>query len=217
MAAPHKPKHFGLVLVNSNQEIYLIQQENSIHYTLPSRSKSGKQSEKVAALSNITSTTSTLNPNDIEIDKQFRFEQSNEDQMLIYFFGRLKLNNSASINGRGTKWVSPKDLNNSIRNAQLSEAIVKQINLSSANQTNNSDNNNNNNNATTNKDDTPISTQHEDSGRNISALDLKKFVVHCKKSPYDVYIGRPNPTIPKHKTYNFKWGNPFKIGPDSDR
>lgn len=25
-----------------------------------------------------------------------------------------------------------------------------------------------------------------------------KFVVHCKKEPYDVYIGRPS-----------KWGNPF--------
>lgn len=31
-------------------------------------------------------------------------------------------------------------------------------------------------------------------------------VVHCKKEPYDVYIGRPGP-----------WGNPFKIGPDGDR
>lgn len=26
-------------------------------------------------------------------------------------------------------------------------------------------------------------------------------VVHCKKEPYDVYIGRPS-----------KWGNPFSIG-----
>ncbi len=31
-------------------------------------------------------------------------------------------------------------------------------------------------------------------------------VVHCKKEPYDVYIGRPGP-----------WGNPFKIGVDGDR
>jgi hypothetical protein len=31
-------------------------------------------------------------------------------------------------------------------------------------------------------------------------------VVHCKRSPYDVYIGRPS-----------KWGNPFRIGPDGDR
>lgn len=28
-------------------------------------------------------------------------------------------------------------------------------------------------------------------------------VVHCKKEPYDVYIGRPS-----------KWGNPFKEGRD---
>lgn len=31
-------------------------------------------------------------------------------------------------------------------------------------------------------------------------------VVHCKKSPYDVYIGRPS-----------DWGNPFVIGKDGDR
>jgi Domain of unknown function (DUF4326) len=31
-------------------------------------------------------------------------------------------------------------------------------------------------------------------------------VVHCKKSPYDVYIGQPG-----------QWGNPFATGPDCDR
>lgn len=31
-------------------------------------------------------------------------------------------------------------------------------------------------------------------------------VVHCKKEPYDVYIGRPS-----------KWGNPFIIGKDGNR
>jgi len=31
-------------------------------------------------------------------------------------------------------------------------------------------------------------------------------VVHCKKEPYDVYIGRPS-----------KWGNPFVIGEDGSR
>jgi len=30
---------------------------------------------------------------------------------------------------------------------------------------------------------------------------LSMKVVHCKKEPYDVYIGRPS-----------KWGNPFEIG-----
>lgn len=34
----------------------------------------------------------------------------------------------------------------------------------------------------------------------------KKYVVHCKKSSYNVYIGRPS-----------KWGNPFSIGKDGDR
>lgn len=31
-------------------------------------------------------------------------------------------------------------------------------------------------------------------------------VVHCKRSRYDVYIGRPS-----------KWGNPFEIGRDGTR
>lgn len=31
-------------------------------------------------------------------------------------------------------------------------------------------------------------------------------VVHCKRTPHDVYIGRPS-----------KWGNPFEIGRDGTR
>jgi hypothetical protein len=31
-------------------------------------------------------------------------------------------------------------------------------------------------------------------------------VVHCRREPYDIYIGRPGP-----------WGNPFRIGPDGTR
>ena len=33
-----------------------------------------------------------------------------------------------------------------------------------------------------------------------------KLVVHCKKEPYDIYVGRPS-----------KWGNPFRIGKDGTR
>ena len=33
-----------------------------------------------------------------------------------------------------------------------------------------------------------------------------KRIVHCKKSSYDVYIGRPS-----------KWGNPYVIGKDGTR
>jgi len=33
-----------------------------------------------------------------------------------------------------------------------------------------------------------------------------RLVVHCKRSAYDVYIGRPG-----------KWGNPFAIGRDGTR
>ena len=32
------------------------------------------------------------------------------------------------------------------------------------------------------------------------------MTVHCKREPFDVYIGRPS-----------KWGNPFSIGKDGDR
>jgi len=33
-----------------------------------------------------------------------------------------------------------------------------------------------------------------------------QYVVHCKRSAHDVYIGRPS-----------KWGNPFVIGKDGSR
>ena len=33
-----------------------------------------------------------------------------------------------------------------------------------------------------------------------------QLVVHCKRAPHDVYIGRPS-----------KWGNPFVIGRDGTR
>ena len=49
-----------------------------------------------------------------------------------------------------------------------------------------------------------------------SAVDTRKFVVHCKKSKYDVYIGRPNPTIPLSNK-DCAWGNPFKIGEHGTR
>lgn len=35
---------------------------------------------------------------------------------------------------------------------------------------------------------------------------MNALVVHCKRDPYDIYIGRPS-----------KWGNPFVIGKDGDR
>lgn len=35
---------------------------------------------------------------------------------------------------------------------------------------------------------------------------MKLMVVHCKKSNYDVYIGRPS-----------IWGNPYEIGKDGTR
>lgn len=37
-------------------------------------------------------------------------------------------------------------------------------------------------------------------------------VVHCKREPYDVYIGRDMPGLPASK-----WENPFKIGYDGSR
>lgn len=35
---------------------------------------------------------------------------------------------------------------------------------------------------------------------------MSKWVVHCKKAQFDVYVGRPG-----------KWGNPFSIGRDGTR
>jgi len=37
-------------------------------------------------------------------------------------------------------------------------------------------------------------------------------IVHCKKSPYDIYIGRANKDLPKSK-----WANPWVIGRDGTR
>jgi hypothetical protein len=36
--------------------------------------------------------------------------------------------------------------------------------------------------------------------------DYKKFVVHCKKTKYDIFVGRPS-----------IWGNPYVIGKDGSR
>jgi hypothetical protein len=35
---------------------------------------------------------------------------------------------------------------------------------------------------------------------------MDRYVVHCKREPFDVYIGRPS-----------EWGNPFTIGKDGTR
>jgi hypothetical protein len=37
-------------------------------------------------------------------------------------------------------------------------------------------------------------------------------VVHCRKEPYDIYIGRKNGDLPQSK-----WANPFVIGKDCKR
>lgn len=45
-----------------------------------------------------------------------------------------------------------------------------------------------------------------------------KFVVHCRKWPYDVYIGRPSPSIHrKIRGSDGRWGNPFVVGKDGTR
>ena len=46
-------------------------------------------------------------------------------------------------------------------------------------------------------------------------LGSQGLVVHCKKSEYDVYIGRPNRAI--KGSQESPWGNPFKIGRDGSR
>ena len=39
------------------------------------------------------------------------------------------------------------------------------------------------------------------------------LVVHCRKSPFDVYVGRPNPRL----KLKGDWGNPFKLAHEAER
>jgi hypothetical protein len=43
---------------------------------------------------------------------------------------------------------------------------------------------------------------------------MSRWVVHCKKEPYDVYIGR---AVPRGGFKASIWGNPFKLGKDGRR
>lgn len=43
----------------------------------------------------------------------------------------------------------------------------------------------------------------------------RRFVVHCKRAPYDVYVGRGRD--PSTGASNAGWGNRFVIGRDGDR
>jgi hypothetical protein len=42
----------------------------------------------------------------------------------------------------------------------------------------------------------------------------KTRVVHCRRAPFDVYIGRDMPSLGLHDQ---GWGNPFRLGPGMDR
>ena len=43
---------------------------------------------------------------------------------------------------------------------------------------------------------------------------MARLVVHCRKEPYDVYIGR---AVPRAGLKASVWGNPFVIGKDGTR
>ena len=43
---------------------------------------------------------------------------------------------------------------------------------------------------------------------------MSKWVVHCKKEPFDVYIGRKTNQYPEE---GGRWGNPFVIGEEGNR
>ena len=43
---------------------------------------------------------------------------------------------------------------------------------------------------------------------------MARWVVHCKKEKYDVYIGR---AVPRAGLKASEWGNPFVIGKDGTR
>jgi hypothetical protein len=46
----------------------------------------------------------------------------------------------------------------------------------------------------------------QDNKESFMASTRTTKVVHCKRAPFDIYIGRPS-----------KWGNPFVIGRDGNR
>ena len=47
---------------------------------------------------------------------------------------------------------------------------------------------------------------------NTNFLGMTGKVVHCRKEPYDIYIGRKNGDLPQSK-----WANPFVVGKDCKR
>jgi len=67
-------------------------------------------------------------------------------------------------------------------------------------------NNNNNNNTTT----TTTRRNNGNHNEKETSHHFKHLVVHCRKSKYDVYIGRKSAGAPKDCT-NFEWGNPFSV------
>lgn len=54
----------------------------------------------------------------------------------------------------------------------------------------------------TNNVDMGLDSSYQCSHSNI----MNPLIVHCKREPYDIYIGRPS-----------IWGNPFEIGKDGTR
>jgi hypothetical protein len=65
------------------------------------------------------------------------------------------------------------------------------------------------------KKSTPRHAPNNSNDPELSTSKWKHMVVHCKKSKYDVYIGRPNPSIEGSKSD--EWGNPFKISDKMSR
>lgn len=48
----------------------------------------------------------------------------------------------------------------------------------------------------------------------VKERDERPRVVHCRREPYDLYIGR---AMPRQGLAGSKWANPYRIGKDGDR
>jgi hypothetical protein len=60
-------------------------------------------------------------------------------------------------------------------------------------------------------------TKPSSSSSPSSSSPSSPYVVHCMRGRYDVYIGRPNPRVPRSLSGTGKWGNPFMIPGDGNR
>jgi len=190
----------GLVLLlkngSSSPDIIVHESSNSI----PQGPKLKKESAKMAALRHASSSTGI--PTDmLHLEKEFRFQKSGT----IIFLGWVSASRETLHINTGWTWKPLKSVE--LVAQGLLEEIMKILKTEGEGKKE-VDKASNSSIEAPNKFErkSPISTEDTN-------LDVTRFVVHCKKGRYDVYIGRANPSIKS----DYKWGNPFKIPRDGNR